>query len=164
MYCQLLINFSVVLIPLITPCTRASVVVTLPYLSTNFLGEAATHSLGLYGDNLLEVCFPVGQLCLGQITFGPPPHHSKIHHRDYIEGIPLNAKMCGAWLTFGGDSRECLHCTSSENSVQAGYDMETDTQANQCIPDARWIGICQQTEILVLQWESVLGGSCATFK
>ena len=126
------------------------------YLSSSYLGEAATHSLGLYGDILLEVHFPVGQLCLDQITFGPLPHHSKIHHRDYIERIPLNAKT--------GDSKVCSHCTSPENVVQLGYDMETDTQANQYIPDAWWTGICQQTEILVPPWESALGGLCAMSK
>ena len=114
-----------------------------PCLSTGFLGRAATHSLVCYGGNLLEVCFLLGQLHLGQIILGPLPHHSEIHQRGYIEGIPLNAKMGGAWQTFYGDSRVCSHCTSPENSVQVGYDMETYAQVNQCIPDARQTGICK---------------------
>ena len=79
-----------------------------------FLGRAATHSLGLYGDNLLEACFLVGHLCFGQITFSPLSHHSKIHHQDYIEGILISAKMGGTWQSFDGDSRVCSHCTSPE--------------------------------------------------
>ena len=39
--------------------------------------------------------FLVGQLCLDQIISGPLPH-PKNHHRDYIEGIPLNARISGA--------------------------------------------------------------------
>ena len=39
----------------------------------------------------------------------PPP---KIHHRDYIDGIPLNAKMSGAWQKWDGTSKVCLHYTS----------------------------------------------------
>ena len=50
------------------------------------------HSLGLYGDTDLGIYLTVGQLCLGQMIFGPLPHHPQIHHRDYIERIPLNAK------------------------------------------------------------------------
>ena len=38
------------------------------------------------------IFFTVGQLCSGQITASPLPHHPKIHHRDYIERILLNAK------------------------------------------------------------------------
>ena len=88
------------------------------FLSTSSLGEVATHSLGLYGDNPLEVCFLVGQLCLGQVTFGPLPHHPKIHHGDYIEGI-LNAKMGGTWQTFDGNSRVYFH------NVQTRYSMKS---------------------------------------
>ena len=73
-------------------------------LSTSSLEEAAKHSLGLYEDNPLEVRFLVGQLHSGQITFGPLLCCHKIHHRDYIEEIPLNAKMGGAWQTFDGNS------------------------------------------------------------
>ena len=106
-------------------------------MSTGFLVRAATCSLGLYRDNLLEACFLMGQLHLGQIMFCPLPHHSKIHHGDYIEGIPLNVEMGGAWQIFDGNSRVCSLCTSPENGVQAGYDMETDTQAKQAsqMPD-----------------------------
>ena len=60
-------------------------------LSTSFLCGAATHSLGLYRDTVLEF-FSVGQLHFGQIIFGPLSHHPKICHRHYIERIPLNAK------------------------------------------------------------------------
>ena len=63
-------------------------------LSPCFLGEAAAHSQSFYGGYSFGF-FLVGQLNLGQIIFGPLPH-PKIHHRDYIEGIPLNAKMSGA--------------------------------------------------------------------
>ena len=90
--------------------------------------------------------------------------HPTIHLRDYIEGIPLNAKVSSPWQTNNGISRVHSHCTSPENSVQAGCHMQTDTQANQCIPDASWSSVCQQTKILVPPWEPVLGGSCATLK
>ena len=78
-----------------TLCTRAHVVIfaCLLHLSPDCLGLVASHSLGLYEDTVLEFYFTVGQLHLGQIIFGPLPHHPKICHRDYIERIPLNAKM-----------------------------------------------------------------------
>ena len=77
-----------------TLCTRACVAifVCLPHLSPDFLGEIASHSLGLYGDSVLEFYFTVGQLHTGQISFGPPHHHPKIHCREHIERIPLKAK------------------------------------------------------------------------
>ena len=84
----------------------------------------------LWGSLFLDFFFSGGQLWLGQIIFGPLPH-PKIHHRDYIEGIPLNAEMSGALQTCDGISRVHSHCTSPENGVQTGYDMETDTQTNQ---------------------------------
>ena len=63
-------------------------------LSPCFLGGAAAHSQSLYRSFSFGF-FLVGQLCSDQIIFGPLPH-PKIYHRDYIERIPLNAKMCGA--------------------------------------------------------------------
>ena len=67
-----------------TLCTRACVVIfaCLPCLSPDFLGGVALHSLGLYGDTILEFYFTVGQLQSGQIIVGPLPHQPKIHHRD----------------------------------------------------------------------------------
>ena len=60
---------------------------------------------------------------------------------------------------------ECvLHCTFLENSIQAECNMQIDTQANTCIPDAIWSSICQQTKILVPLWKVVLGGSDAVSK
>ena len=51
-----------------TLCTRACVVIfaCLPHLSPDFLGEVASHSLGLYGDTILEFYFTVGQLHSGK--------------------------------------------------------------------------------------------------
>ena len=72
--------------------------------------------------------------------------------------------MSGALQTYVEISRVYLHCTPPRNGVQTGYDMETDTQTNQCITDAVLTGICQQTEIPVPQWELVLGFLCATSK
>ena len=46
------------------------------------------------GVTLLDV-FLVGQLWSDQITLVHSPH-PKIHHRDYIDGAPLNAKVSGA--------------------------------------------------------------------
>ena len=71
-----------------------------------------------------------------------------------------NSPQCQNWLVLDrcdGISRVYSHCTSPENGVQARYNMETDTQSKQCIPEARWSGSCQQTEILVPPWKSVLG-------
>ena len=123
-------------------------------LSTSFLGGVATHSPGLHREIVLEFITQWGQLHLGQIIFGPLPHHPKIHHRDYIERIPLNAKLSSALQTYDGISRLYSHCTSPENGVQARYS----------IPDARWTGSCQQTIVLVPPWKSVLGFVCATPK
>ena len=103
--------------------------------------------------------FLVGQLCLGQIIFGPLPH-PQIHHRDYIEGIPLNTKISGTLQTCDGISRVYSHCTYPESIVQTWYDMKTSP----CIPDVRHPGTCLQTEILVPPWESFLGFSCAISK
>ena len=69
------------------------------------------------GINSLGVSL-VGQLHLDQITFCPLPH-PEIHHRDYIDGIPLNAKVSDAWQKWDGTSKVCLHYTSHENGVQA---------------------------------------------
>ena len=80
-----------VLIPLSAP----GLVLLFPWLShlsLNFLGGVALYSLSLYGDTILELVFRVGQLCLGETTSGPLPHHPQIHHRDYIERVALNAK------------------------------------------------------------------------
>ena len=60
---------------------------------------------------------------------------------------------------------ECsLHCNSPEKGVQAEYNMQRDTQANPCIPDAGQTSTCQQTKILVPPWKLVLGGSGALSK
>ena len=60
---------------------------------------------------------------------------------------------------------ECvLHCTFLENGIQTKHGMQTDTQANPCIPDTDQSSICQQTKILVSPWELVLGGSGAASK
>ena len=113
------------------------------------------HTLEVYwGFSFLDF-FLMWQLCLGQIIF-VPLSYPKVYHRDYIEGIPLNAKMSGV-QTHDGISRVYAHCTSQANGVQTEYNMEKDTQTNQCIPDARQTGICQQNKILVPQWELVLG-------
>ena len=112
----------------------------------------------LWGYLFWKFCFLVGKLCLGQITFGPLPHCSKIHHRDYIERIPFNAQMGGAWQTFDGDSRVCSHCTSPESIVQTQYGMKTSP----CIPDVRWPGTVLQTKIPVPPWEPVLSFLCVT--
>ena len=47
--------------------------------------------------------FPLGQLHSDQISFGPFPPHPKIHHRDNINGVQINARdhLCLAdlwWL------------------------------------------------------------------
>ena len=58
---------------------------------TLFLGwDSKTLTKSLWGL-LSWFFFLVGQLGSNQITFGPL-HHPKIHHRDNIDGIPLNAK------------------------------------------------------------------------
>ena len=114
---------------------------------------------GLYGDTYFGFFLPVGQLCLGQI-FDPLPHHPKIHYRDYIEGIPLNAKMSGALQTCDGISRVYSHCTSPESIVQTWYSMKTSP----CVPDIGQPGTCLHTEIPVPPWESVPGFSCAASK
>ena len=60
---------------------------------------------------------------------------------------------------------ECvLHCASPENSIQTKHIMQTDTQANPCIPDAGWSSICQQTKIVIPPWKLVHGGLDAVFK
>ena len=35
-----------------------------------------------------------------------------------IGGIPLNAKVSGAWQKWGGTSKVCLHYTSHKNGIQ----------------------------------------------
>ena len=65
----------------------------LPCLSPNFLGRVPSHSPSLYRDTVLEFYYTVGQLHTGQISSDPLPHHPKIHCREHIERIPLNAKM-----------------------------------------------------------------------
>ena len=51
---------------------------------------------------------------------------------------------------------ECiLHYTSPENSIQTKHNMQTETQANPCIPDASQSSICQQTKIPVSPRELV---------
>ena len=57
-----------------------------------------------------------------------------------------------------------LHCTSQENSIQTKHNMQTDTQAKPCIPNAGQSSICQQTKILIPPWKLVPGGSSATSK
>ena len=98
-----------------TLCTRAHVAIfaCFPYLSPDFLGRVASHSLGLYGDTVLEFYFTVGQLPLGQISFGLLPHHPKIHCREHIERIPLNTKLSSAWQTHDG--------TSNNNNSNNGF-------------------------------------------
>ena len=74
--------------------TRACVAIfftCLPCLLPDFVGGVASHSLGLYRDTALKFYFTVGQLCMGQISIGPIPHHAKIHCREHIKRIPLNA-------------------------------------------------------------------------
>ena len=151
------------IIPLVTKCTRACVV-AFGYVCQPVFWVGLLHTPWVSIGILFWNFFLVGQLCLGQIVFGPFPHHPKIHHKDYIEGIPLNAKMRGALKACAGIIRVYSHCTSPKNSVQAGYNMEGDTQTNQCIPDARWTGICQKTEIPVPPWELVLSFLCAMSK
>ena len=58
-------------------------------------------------------------------------------------------KLNSAWQTHDGTSRVLFTLYFPRNGVQTGYNMETDMQTNPCIPDTRWSGICQQTEILV---------------
>ena len=73
------------------------------HLSTSFQGKAATHSLGCYGDNPLEVCFLVGHYAQAKYPLFHSPTIPR-STRHYIEEIPLNAKMGGAWQTFDGNS------------------------------------------------------------
>ena len=81
------------LIPLVTQCIQAPVVVTFGYVCQSIFWVGLLHtpwvSMGTLFWNIF--CSLVGQLYLGQITFGPLLHHPKIQYRDYIEGIPLNA-------------------------------------------------------------------------
>ena len=113
---------------------------TLLCLSAYSWGENATHSQSLY-EVYSHGFYLVGQLHSDQITFGPLPAVQKIHHRDYINGIPLNAKVSDAWQKW--DGKVCLHYTFHKNDVQAWYQMETNTQTNPHIQDAGQAGICQ---------------------
>ena len=62
-------------------------------MSVNQFSGWGCHTLpGSLWGYCVGIYFTVGQLHLGQIIFGPLPHHPKIHHRDHIERIPLNAK------------------------------------------------------------------------
>ena len=63
------------------------------------------------GVTLMVYFFWWGSCTWDQITFGPLPH-PKIHNRDYTDGIPLNAKVSGAWQKWDGASKVCLHYTS----------------------------------------------------
>ena len=82
------------LIPLVTPCTRAHVVIAFGCVCQSVFWVRLLHtpwvSMGILHWKF--VFFTVGQLHSGKIIFGPLPYHPKIHHRDYIERIPLNAK------------------------------------------------------------------------
>ena len=86
------------LVLLVTQYTRACVVVTFGYACQPVFWVGLLHtpwvSMGYLFWNFF--CLIVGKLHLDQITFGPLPHCSKIHHQHYIEGIPLNVKMGGA--------------------------------------------------------------------
>ena len=87
---HLLINFPVVLIPLSAP---GLMLLLLLVRSVNWFPGWDCHALpGSLWGYCIGIYFTVGQLCLGQIIFGPLLHHLKIHHRDNIEIISLNAK------------------------------------------------------------------------
>ena len=107
-----------VLFPLITQYTRLMLLLLFGYICdlAFWVGLLDTPKVSM-GILILDF-FLVGQLCMGQIIFGPLPCHPKIHHRDYIEGIPLNAGMSGASQTCDGISRVYSHCTSPESIVQ----------------------------------------------
>ena len=97
--------------------------------------------------------FPVGQLHLGQITFGPLPHIQKSTIKITLREFPLMPKSVVLHRHMMVQVECYSHWTSPENGVQREYDMETDTQTNTCISDARCTGICQQTKIPVPPWK-----------
>ena len=76
----------------------------MPHLSPDFLGWVTLHSLSLHGDTILELVFAVGQLHLGQMSFGPLPHHPRIQHRGCIERVPPMLTPSSAWQTQDGTS------------------------------------------------------------
>ena len=147
-----------VLIPLIL-CTRACVIALLLSSACHLvLGVGLPHNPRVSMGVTLLV-FSGGAAALRPITCGPLPH-PKIHHRNYINGIPLNAKVSGAWQKWDGTSKVCLHYTFHKNGVQAQYQMETHKQTNPHIQDARWAGICQQCKIPVPPWKLVPCVAC----
>ena len=87
-----------------------------------------------------------------------------IHLRGCIEDVPLNVEVSSAQQTYDVVSRVHFTPYFPENSIQTEHNVQTDTQANLCIPDASWPSICQQTKVLVPPWKSVPGGSSATPK
>ena len=120
--------------------------------------------LSPYGD-----CFePILLLSASYNRAKCPSVHSLpypiIHLRGYIKGIPLNAEVSSAWQTYDGASRVYITLYPPENGVQAQCNMQTDTHANPCIPDASQSSICQPTKILIPPWKLVLGGSGAASK
>ena len=64
------------------------------FLSPCFLGVAAAHSQSLYRSYPFGF-FPGGAAVLRPNNLWSTPP-LKIHHGDYIEGIPLNAQMSGS--------------------------------------------------------------------
>ena len=93
------------LIPLIL-CTRTCVYCGCYHFSASalLLYSACHLVLGVGLPHIPRVCMGVtllvffwwaAALRLNNLWFTPPC--PKIHHRDYIDGIPLNAKMSGAW-------------------------------------------------------------------
>ena len=149
LYCQVLINLSVVLILLVTPCTRAHVVVTFGCTCQLVFWVRLLHTCWVsMGITFWKFLFKWGSCAQAKKNLWSTPPHSKIHHRDYIEGIPLNAKVGGARQTFDSDSRACSHCTSPEKSVHAGYDSEDRHTGHPMHPR------CQMGWYLPANWNS----------
>ena len=134
---------AVIFIPL-TLYTMACVI-TLLLCSTSslVLGLELPHTLRVSIVVTLLVYSSVGAAALRPNNIWSLLPIQKIHHRDYIDGITLNAKVSGAWQKLGDTSKVCLHYTSHDNSVQTWYQMETNTQTNPHIQDAGQTGICQ---------------------
>ena len=159
---HLLINFPMVLISLSAP---GFMLFMLLVMSVNQFSGWGCHTLsGSLWGYCVGIYFTVGQLHAGQIIFGPSPTFQRSSIETTLKEFPSIPKLSSAWQTCDGISSVYSHCTSPENGVQAGYNVETDTQSNQCIPDAGQMGSCQQTKIPVPPWKSVPGFSCATSK
>ena len=76
----------------------------LPCLPPDFLGGVASHSLGLYRNTVLDFYFTVGQLLLGQISFGPLLTTQRSTVESTLKEFPSMPKLNSAWQTHGGTS------------------------------------------------------------